>query len=121
MWDSASDVHLCDSLCVAVPGSVRRLRQQLLIKGVKDDESEQWLSSDTVCDVETEQDGVAFCLKSVVFVPGADLGGSKDLPTVLVGVTRFVSELLLGVWIPDRKSTRLNSSHSQQSRMPSSA
>ena len=26
-----------------------------------------------------------------------------------------------GTWTPDRKSTRLNSSHSQQSRMPSSA
>ena len=29
--------------------------------------------------------------------------------------------LTLVVWAPDRKSTRLNSSHSQQSRMPSSA
>ena len=29
--------------------------------------------------------------------------------------------VVLANWLPDRKSTRLNSSHSQQSRMPSSA
>ena len=28
---------------------------------------------------------------------------------------------VMGLWEADRKSTRLNSSHSQQSRMPSSA
>ena len=33
----------------------------------------------------------------------------------------LTSSLLLGQWQSDRKSTRLNSSHSQQSRMPSSA
>ena len=50
--------------------------------------------------------------------PVSALGGIEDIarqssvspPTV----TRFVKRL-------DRKSTRLNSSHSQQSRMPSSA
>ena len=34
----------------------------------------------------------------------------------------FKAELKKVIWpTPDRKSTRLNSSHSQQSRMPSSA
>ena len=41
---------------------------------------------------------------------------------VLVGLVPFLYVLYVGFfnWI-DRKSTRLNSSHSQQSRMPSSA
>ena len=39
------------------------------------------------------------------------------LGSIVGGVSRyFISE-----WSRDRKSTRLNSSHSQQSRMPSSA
>ena len=36
------------------------------------------------------------------------------------GLTLFIGEVILFV-LKDRKSTRLNSSHSQQSRMPSSA
>ena len=38
------------------------------------------------------------------------------------GVSSRNSEVIHGrMYYPDRKSTRLNSSHSQQSRMPSSA
>ena len=43
----------------------------------------------------------------------------KLLPRVLNGFCSFYVGLFRGT--PDRKSTRLNSSHSQQSRMPSSA
>ena len=41
-----------------------------------------------------------------------------------LGVTRWFGiklPVMMGVTFADRKSTRLNSSHSQQSRMPSSA
>ena len=61
------------------------------------------------------------------FVLGALLARSWGgaVPSGLVGAGRL-RPLTLGVGIPwveglDRKSTRLNSSHSQQSRMPSSA
>ena len=39
----------------------------------------------------------------------------------LTGVQRYARETLEAMDRLDRKSTRLNSSHSQQSRMPSSA
>ena len=45
--------------------------------------------------------------------------------TVIISVLAFdqlnIATLLYSLIIVDRKSTRLNSSHSQQSRMPSSA
>ena len=50
----------------------------------------------------------------VAFAPGA----STDI--VARSLTQKLSEITGGNFI-DRKSTRLNSSHSQQSRMPSSA
>ena len=56
-------------------------------------------------------------------------GGARHIGTAIKlkseGVTAGVSDLFLmipsGQKHGDRKSTRLNSSHSQQSRMPSSA
>ena len=51
--------------------------------------------------------------------------GGFDALTVLTAVGSALPDLNVGTAIiptmPDRKSTRLNSSHSQQSRMPSSA
>ena len=52
------------------------------------------------------------------------LGKLKSCPTdcktkEMCGIMQ--KSLLIGDYIRDRKSTRLNSSHSQQSRMPSSA
>ena len=52
-------------------------------------------------------------LKACWFTPGFD--GRWGLPLLLVG------DPGTGKTSGDRKSTRLNSSHSQQSRMPSSA
>ena len=51
-------------------------------------------------------------------IPGTDFvaKAAPDGYTLLLGNTS-----LLGIQATDRKSTRLNSSHSQQSRMPSSA
>ena len=57
---------------------------------------------------------------------------SGDMRAVLAGLVLFALLVNLGSWqlgrageksalAADRKSTRLNSSHSQQSRMPSSA
>ena len=51
----------------------------------------------------------------VVGSPSAVLGAGGAYEAVGLGV-RVATEL-----VRDRKSTRLNSSHSQQSRMPSSA
>ena len=48
----------------------------------------------------------------------------KPYPAIDESMTAFVKTMdESGDWepVPDRKSTRLNSSHSQQSRMPSSA
>ena len=52
-----------------------------------------------------------------------------DYAAIIAAIVRVVDELeravgsrgTVGVGIPDRKSTRLNSSHIQKSRMPSSA
>ena len=43
------------------------------------------------------------------------------LPPTLAGVHNVFHVSMLRKYIPDRKSTRLNSSHSEISRMPSSA
>ena len=51
----------------------------------------------------------------------------KELRKLIVGQEDIINQVLLTLFvggnslIVDRKSTRLNSSHSQQSRMPSSA
>ena len=53
------------------------------------------------------------------FVPGSECAGVVE--AVGDGVTRFQVGDEVVAMAGDRKSTRLNSSHSQQSRMPSSA
>ena len=53
-----------------------------------------------------------------------EIGAVGDDGVVLVGIGKKVFEITPpngGVPVADRKSTRLNSSHPQQSRMPSSA
>ena len=46
----------------------------------------------------------------------------EDVSAILSEVTSVQGVAGMAAWNPiDRKSTRLNSSHSQQSRMPSSA
>ena len=51
-----------------------------------------------------------------------ELGLPREYPTDIAYFTRFAMDELGRFELPsDRKSTRLNSSHSQQSRMPSSA
>ena len=50
--------------------------------------------------------------------PVSDIHGTVNMVGVCVGVQYVNSS---GQTVQDRKSTRLNSSHSQQSRMPSSA
>ena len=50
--------------------------------------------------------------------------GTDDAVAILIALAHFTDEELLAITTvggKDRKSTRLNSSHSQQSRMPSSA
>ena len=59
--------------------------------------------------------------------PGAaegDLGGDSGKPAITPAIDALAAALLEAFGIPglsDRKSTRLNSSHSGESRMPSSA
>ena len=48
-------------------------------------------------------------------------GSGTDICSPESAFEQFLPELFLEVFPEDRKSTRLNSSHSQQSRMPSSA
>ena len=53
-----------------------------------------------------------------------DLHGSISSSNYVINITQSWSSSILGplgYGVLDRKSTRLNSSHSQQSRMPSSA
>ena len=47
----------------------------------------------------------------MVFVPASEKGDESDYTSLIAIIEKLT----------DRKSTRLNSSHSQQSRMPSSA
>ena len=59
-------------------------------------------------------------------IPGAAvtsvrISGALHEFTTLPGVVEDVTEILLNIKGIDRKSTRLNSSHWKQSRMPSSA
>ena len=49
-----------------------------------------------------------------------DYGYDGEKALALLGVERY-DLVLLDLNLPDRKSTRLNSSHKVQSRMPSSA
>ena len=55
------------------------------------------------------------------------VNGDKAVPKYLKVCTAIIVGILIGVgacyrdWETDRKSTRLNSSHSAKSRMPSSA
>ena len=50
------------------------------------------------------------------------IGGSVEtIGLMLIGMAAYKSGLLTGRWSEDRKSTRLNSSHTDISRMPSSA
>ena len=53
--------------------------------------------------------------------PAAEVCDILQLPAFLARQTDLVAALAATGAIVDRKSTRLNSSHSQQSRMPSSA
>ena len=57
-------------------------------------------------------------MSNLVEVKVPDIGDFKDIPIIEVMVKPGDS---VNAEDPDRKSTRLNSSHSQQSRMPSSA
>ena len=47
--------------------------------------------------------------------------GLQDIPTLLQSLNNGDWKVLQNLDQPDRKSTRLNSSHIQKSRMPSSA
>ena len=49
------------------------------------------------------------------------LSAAADFPARTEAHARNLLLSLALMWLVDRKSTRLNSSHSQQSRMPSSA
>ena len=60
-------------------------------------------------------------LKSIIYLNRPIL---NDYHRILIGGEAFGGKTLLGQyrdWETDRKSTRLNSSHSAKSRMPSSA
>ena len=48
-------------------------------------------------------------------------GGYRKTPVLQIGADVYCDTALICDVLEDRKSTRLNSSHSQQSRMPSSA
>ena len=78
-----------------------------------------WLSSAWFCAV------AAFALNTCAYTTEILHGAMKAVPA---GEVEAAKALGMGRWLtlrrivlPDRKSTRLNSSHSQQSRMPSSA
>ena len=52
---------------------------------------------------------------------GADIKPGGNVPMGVVFGATFLAQVVQAAVMADRKSTRLNSSHSQQSRMPSSA
>ena len=56
-----------------------------------------------------------------IWVDGKKLDDADPIGTVVEDVDGDVAVKAEGIWIGDRKSTRLNSSHGEQSRMPSSA
>ena len=56
-----------------------------------------------------------------LYLPHEDGGGTQVSISDTVGFIRDLPHGLVDAFEADRKSTRLNSSHSQQSRMPSSA
>ena len=58
---------------------------------------------------------------SVVPAPNITFGGSSSSRTVSVTAGSQTGSSTITVWVLDRKSTRLNSSHVTTSRMPSSA
>ena len=67
-----------------------------------------------------KQISIAILLCLCTLAGFAQGGQPLDLKDIVSG--KFRAENIYGVIpIPDRKSTRLNSSHYQQSRMPSSA
>ena len=77
----------------------------------------QLITSPAIFDVIVTENMFGDILSDEASVLAGSLG---MLPSASLGETR-TAHGLLGVYEPDRKSTRLNSSHSQQSRMPSSA
>ena len=72
------------------------------------------------------------CMAVMLFITLLSAGAQKNIPAsdikvAMMKATRFMVEKVsnrggyLWNYSPDRKSTRLNSSHIQKSRMPSSA
>ena len=90
--------------------------------------SNSFYVNEGVNDIQTVHDDASFGQGDTIFVSSGSYGGStlsltKSNFAILPpadGVTD-ICELAGGRGLTDRKSTRLNSSHSQQSRMPSSA
>ena len=60
-------------------------------------------------------------LKAIIFDVDGTLAENERYGHRVAFNQAFAAAGLTWHWSPDRKSTRLNSSHSQQSRMPSSA
>ena len=60
---------------------------------------------------------------ALIFIPTASalIGPTAAAPLLLIADGLAALGLIPGSWKPDRKSTRLNSSHIPLSRMPSSA
>ena len=75
--------------------------------------------------VNVSDDRIADLRASATLAEGAFQGLSSDNQLCMLNTIAADDELgdalIAGDESPDRKSTRLNSSHSQQSRMPSSA
>ena len=81
----------------------------------------QW-SSDDAAVASVGADGTLIALVAGATIVRASVGGVVGSAPVVVGAVPVASvEVSGGDVTLDRKSTRLNSSHSQQSRMPSSA